>query len=204
MTRGTVYDRRLYWKKLWKKRNYPFALNMVPMIVDYDRQGRIGPLVLDLGCSCIPVSNWLDLSRCKRILLDVSPHVHDLSELPDSPLTVECDLCAFDYGSKGFAAFERTIARAGTEKIDTIIAADNLINYIPWASVFETLDRYLKINGLVFICFGLNIGRGEAFHSRRPFSPGSVIEFFEKKINYDVLEYGTQKGCHGLVLRKGG
>ena len=200
MTKGKVYDRRLYWDNLWKERNYPFALNMVPLIVDYDRRGEIGPLVLDLGCSCSPVTNWLDLSRSRRILLDVSRHVRDLSDLPDSPLTVESDLCAFEEHSRDLKAFERILGR--TAGLDTIVSADNLINYIPWHSVFTQLDRHLKQNGLVILCFGVNIGRGEAFHSQRPGSAAEVKDFFSKKLGYRILETGSQKGCHGFIFRK--
>lgn len=197
-----VYDRQLYWNGLWRKRNYPFALNLVPNLVAFDRLGKIGPVVLDLGCSCNPVTNWLNVLNHKRILLDISEDVHDLSELADSPLTVSCDLCEFERDTKSFRAFEKTLRKSGEAGLDAIVSADNLINYIPWRPVFKTLDTYLKDNGLVFLCFGVNVGRGEAFHPERPTAPASVLFFFRDELGYRMKDYGSQKGCHGIVFQK--
>lgn len=175
---------------------------MVPTLVEFDREGRIGPFVLDLGCSCNPVSNWLELSNRSRILLDVSAHVHELATLPDAPITIECDLCEFERTTADFKTFEEIFRKTGAKKLDAIIAADNLINYIPWCTVFTVLDSYLQKEGFVFLCFGINIGRGEAFHIERPNSPLQVIEFFTKNLGYTLVEHGSQKDCHGLVYKK--
>jgi len=81
-------------------------------------------------------------------------------------------------------------------------AADNLLNYIPWRSVFKRIDHDLKKNGLIFLCFGINVGRGEAFHIDRPDSLQEVISFFTAKLSYKILEACGQEACFGLVLEK--
>jgi len=199
---GTVYDRRLYWKTLWRERNYPFALNIVPILKDNDDQGKIGRIVLDLGCSCNPVSNWLDLSKHRRVLLDVSCHVHDLGKLSDSPVTVECDLCEFHKGAPDYKAYQETLKKARIFTFDAVIAADNLINYIPWKSVFKMLHRDLRNRGLVFICFGVDVGRGAAFHPERPASTREVLDYFTGDLGYRCLEVCGGERCFGIVLEK--
>lgn len=202
MTSGTVYDRRLYWKSLWRRRSHPYGLNMVPTIVDYDREGKIGKFVLELGCSCNPVTNWLNLSQHRRILLDVSSEVHTLATMNDTPLAIECDLCEFNHDSNDYKTFQKTLDKYGINRFNAIIAADNLLNYIPWRSVFTNLNPYLLNSGLLFLCFGIGVGRGEAFHKERPDSSRQVFHFFVDNLGYRLLEYGTQKDCHGYVLKK--
>ncbi|MCP4693396.1 MAG: DUF2461 domain-containing protein [Desulfobacterales bacterium] len=199
---GTVYDRRLYWKSLWRRRSYPFALNIVPILKDNDDQGKIGRMVLDLGCSRDPVSNWLDLSRHGRVLLDVSCHVRDLFDLPDAPATVECDLCEFHENAPDYKAYREALEKAGVTLFDAVISADNLINYIPWRSVFRMIHRDIRNQGLVFVCFGVGVGRGEAFHPERPFSTREVLDFFTNDLSYRCLEACGGSKCYGLVLEK--
>jgi hypothetical protein len=202
MTCARVYDRRRYWSALWRKRDYPFALNLVPMLVEFDRQGMIGPLVLDLGCSCNPVTNWLNMSEHKRILLDISEDIPELAELGDGALTACCDLCTFTRHTADFQVFAETFQKTGATGLDAIISADNLINYIPWQPVFTILDEYLKNSGLVFLCFGINIGRGEAFHPDRPATSADVLSFFQDELGYRIVQYGSQKECYGVALQK--
>jgi hypothetical protein len=202
MPSGTVYDRRLYWKSLWRHRNYPFALNIVPLLKDNDDQGKIGRVILDLGCSCNPVSNWLDLSKHQRVLLDVSCYVQNLENLPDSPVTVECDLCEFYEGTPDYNAYRQALEKANISMFDAVISADNLINYIPWRTVFRMIHRDLRNRGLLFICFGVGVGRGEAFHPDRPTSTSEVRDFFTDELGYRCLEYCGGRRCYGIVLKK--
>jgi len=202
MSPGIVYDRRLYWNSLWHQKSYPFALNIVPLLRYNDDQGKIGRVVLDLGCSSNPVSNWLDLSKHRRVLLDVSCHVRDLGDLPDAPVTVACDLCLFQEGHPDYKAYRETLKRACIFKFDAVISADNLINYIPWRSVFRLIHRDLRNRGLLFICFGVDVGRGEAFHRERPSSTREVLDFFTEDLGCRCLEDCGERNGYGIVLEK--
>ena len=198
MTSGTVYDRRIYWKSLWGGNSYPFALNIVPILKDYEDRGKIVRVVLDLGCCCDPILNWLDLLKHRRVLLYVSALVRDLASLPDSPVTVECDLCDFRESGADYNACCDALKYTDICKPDAVISADNLINHIPWISVFRFIHRDLQSKGLLFICFGVGVGRGEAFHKERPSSTREVHDFFTEDLGYRCLEEcGGERGYGG-------
>ncbi len=202
MTCGIVYNRKIYWEGQWKRKNYPFALNMVPILKEYDNKGEIGRDVIELGCSFNPASNWLDQSKHKRILLDISSYVHRLSDLPDNPIPIECDLCDFQKTSQNYRIYKKALQNTRIIQFNAVIAADNIINYIPWKQVFRILDTDIKKNGLVFVCFGIDIGRRGAFHPHIPRSTTDVIQFFTNDLGYETMDACGCNECFGLVMQK--
>ncbi len=136
------------------------------------------------------------------MLLDISCHVHDLVDLPGSPVTAACDLCEFREDAPDYRAYREALEKARISRFDAVISADNLINYIPWKSVFRMIHRDVRSKGLLFICFGVDVGRGEAFHTERPFSTRHVLEFFTDDLQYKCMEACGGKKCYGLVLEK--
>jgi SAM-dependent methyltransferase len=147
------------WQEYWGE-SYGLELKrwmLTPVFSRLEAEGKIGDLVIDVGCGAVPVTGLLSATPArKRILVDIA------SDNAESAEALGIRLDAEEAGRREGLGCRRALLRAcaflainprtepRTELADTIVFSE-ILNYVDFRKVIQGFSVFLKPGGRIIV-----------------------------------------------------
>lgn len=182
-------SRQTYWSREWGLAYGPDDLRA--LLEQYERDGKIGERVLDLGAGDKPVSSTLHTPN-EIYLVDIAPEITSLKQDgPPKVIPICQDLESLIQSDPNFF---RDLG-----PIDTMIAS-SLFNYLNWQRLISVVKEFHNPKGYFFVFNLIGAGTPFLFSKYRPRSHLEVVREFDKQ-GYEVVEQ-VGKGNTSIVIAK--
>jgi len=185
MTLGSLSDTAAEAKDGWdvhwgEKYTEEFKAKIRERLVEMEREGRIGGMVMDIGCGKYPLI--ADLT-CRKVLVDKEERVKDLADVNTVPI-------CWDVGDFGSPAFTEQLEKVMGENIEKLSAAVmvDILNYKPidWRKLLFNLKEFMKPGGMIFISNMPGYGYSEEFSPARPRNNLEIVQFLQESLGCEI------------------
>ena len=184
-------DRIKGWNNFFSRLDYPLSYSMKSIIKEY--QHMINGNIIEIACGMHPLSDHIDITNKKRVLVDIINLEKKLEPMEDNPILVCADLYLYNNFKEQNHPYNVALENIGGSYDSLIIGSG--INYFPWEDAFNVLLEDMNPSGLVFLHTGIFSNkdlRSPLLDSlidddKRPKSCDYIRNYFEK-LHYDIIE----------------